>query len=471
MGCISVPGLLLQIAQRRLSADRSLPLVLVGEDKPSSRILQRNRVATIQGLRPGMRYSEALSLVPDLKAVTVSAQELFLARRDILAVLSRWSPLIEECSFDPGTFWVAASGLSALYGSEARWGAAVRQALEAGGYRAVVVVGFTRGGTYVLARSRRRSRVVRSRVSESRSMEAAPLTLFPLSRTHLRLLERLGLRTFGAVAALPAGELARRFGPDLLGSLRQLEALASVPLQSAEPSVEWTARLRLEFPATDRSLLVAAAAQLLDQGLEHLCRRSRLVAELRLVFVLESQALVAEVLRPAQPTGNRATLVKLIELRLSRSVFAGVVEVRAAIGDAGLPPGAWELFELPPERDGHRGAEALAMIRARWGNGAVVRPVPQDDHVPELSFRWEEVDSLVRPLPQAGSPRAAVRRLFREPGEAQAGQRLAGPYFLRTVGRGRPIDREYWFLRHRQEVQWVFHDRLTGESFREGVVD
>jgi protein ImuB len=420
-----------------------------------------------------MRYSEALSLVSEVRAVTVSAQDVALARRDIMATLARWSPRIEECAFDAGTFWVAASGLTALYGSEALWGAAVRQALEEEGYRAVVVVGFTRGGTYVLARSRRRSRVVRSRASEARSMDAAPLTLFPLSRTHLRLLDRLGLRTFGAVAALPPGEVARRFGPELLGSLRQLEALSSLPVQSADPPVEWSARRRLEFAATDRSLLVAAVTELLDQGLERLRRRSRLVAEFRLVFVLESQALVAEVLRPAQPTADRAALVRLTELRLEQTVFAvGVVEIRAAFADVELPPGAWELFEAVPERDERRGAEALALIRARWGNGAVVRPVPQDDHVPELSFRWEEVDALVRPAPQAGAPQAAVRRVLREAAAGQgAGQRLGGPYRLRSVGRGRLVDREYWFLKNRREVEWVFHDNVTGRSFLEGVVD
>jgi protein ImuB len=424
-----------------------------------------------------MSYSEALSLVADVRAVLVTDRDLVQARQEILETLTDWSPQIEDCPFEIGSFWLNSSGLSGLYGSEAQWGTGVRRALAKKRYHAVVVVGLTRGGTYVLARSRHRSTVVRTREAEKRSMDAAPLTIFPLSLRHRRLLERLGVRTLAALVRIPPEELSRRFGPELVRGLRKLEAFGSLPLQTTEKAEEWSRSRCLDTPVSDRQALLPLVAEPLQEGLERLRKRGRLLAEWRMVFVLESRALVTEVLRPAEPTTHASTLLRLLELRLAHVGFAtGVVEIRMALGDVAAPPGSGELFAPPPVRDDRRGAEAFAQIRARWGNGSVVRPVLVDCHIPELSFRWEEVERLVAPVP--GPPAVpfltAVRRVGLGPAGKLAnpsGQRLGGPCRLR-VASGEKLEKEYWFLRNgRREVSWVSWDRDKQTSRWEGVVD
>ncbi len=478
LACISVPHLALQIALQRHPSQTGEAVVLVREDKPTSLILNLNRAAKNQGLHQGMRYSEALSIVCDLRAERVSSQELAAARREIREILAKWSPQTDEVPFDPGAFWVNPSGLTGLYGSESQWGTSLREALCQKRYQAVIVVGFTREGTYVLARSRR-STVVLTRQAEKKNLDRAPVSVFPLPQRTRRLLERLGIKTLTALARIPAPEILKRFGPEILRDLRQMESLAALPLQASEPEPSSLFSRRLETAVSDRLRLLPVLEELLREGLLPLPRKARVVAELRIVFVLEDLRLVSELLRPAEPTANAASLLRLIELRLSHCEFpTGVTEVRLVLEDVGLPPQTMELFAPPVVRDLRRGDQAIALIRAKLGNQAVVRAVLLDSHVPELSFRWDPAEQLRAPGALKKPPlQTAVRRIFLDPPKKSAlaaGLRLAGPFLLQVAGGGalRRTDKEYWFLRsRRKEVQWVSRDQLSGLPRLEGLVD
>lgn len=474
LACISLPSFALQVALQRAASRPTMPLAVVKDDRPTSLVVHLNRAARDQGLRTGMRYSEALALVCDLKAVTVSPELLDAVRQKIHETLLCWSPQVEACPFDSASFWVGAGGLQGLYGGEAQWGASIRTAVAALGYRATVVVGLTRGGTYVLARSRR-STVV-SAEAEQRALAQAPITLFPLGRRHQRLLETLGLTTLASVLTIPPGEVARRFGPELGKTLRQLDALVHLPLQSRLP-VEPLFRSRsLESPLADRRVLVSLLEAPLQSGLAVLVREAKLLAELRVVFVLESKDLVSEVLRPAEPTTNEGLLLKLLDLRLAQTEFSTpVTEVRLVFLSVALPASTGDLFATPSARVLGRGAEALALIRAQWGNNSVVRAVLVDSHIPDQSFRWEPVVTLAPPVPpRPAGMTTAVRRIRRKEGPDgnPSGQRVGLPLHLRVVSGRAPIDKEYWFLRtRRREVVWVSWDLLSQVSRWEGVVD
>ncbi len=474
LACIEFPQLPLQLALRREPV--SGPLAVVREDKPSAPLVFLNKAAAEQGLKVGMRYSEALAIVSSLRGVTVSPQELDGVRQQIRDELSRWSPVVEESTFDPGCFWLAASGLSGLYGTETEWGKAVRQALRRQRLRAAVVVGSTRAGTWVLARVRGRSSVVGSAVVEQQALEDAPVGVFSVGARHRRLLERLGIRTLSQLLSFPETEVARRFGPELLREVRCLQQLDRLPLQQPPASDPWTVSRRLGFPWQDRETLAPLLLELVLPGLEVLARKGRLLAELRLVLVLESHELVSEIIRPAQPTTQMKLLKRLLELRLSQgSPLGAVIEVRATLVDVASPPHTGELFAAAAPRSLEAGEQALALLRAKLGNASVVHPVLADSHVPELSFQWRETMRLKRPVPLDAGPgeNSAVRRVFRLPPRAAVpGQRLAGPLLLQTLAVLPPLDREEWYLRNpRQEVQWVSLDRQTRGTTLLGMVD
>jgi len=475
LACISLPSLPLQMALGRRPVQSVSPLAVVRNDRPASPLLQLDRRARDEGLRPGMRYSSALALVPELTAVTVGAEDRAAARQQIRRILDRWSPRVEVCPLDPDSFWADPRGLEGLFGTEAQWGAAVRQDLGRLGFRAVVIIGSTRLGTYILTRTRRRSTVVRTPEAERAAIDGAPLTAFPLGLRQRRLLDTLGVTTWGELTALPADDWERRLGP-LLSPVRQLQSWDTVPLQPLAEAPDQTVSKTLEAPVSDRPSLLIILETLLEEVLAPLVRFGRRVSELRTVFVLESGAQEAEVLRPAEPTARVKPLAKLLDLRLQKLVLTeGVVQIRLHWEQVGIGPQAGDWFETPG-RDAGAGDQALALVQARWGNEAAVHPVLADSAWPNRAFVWAPWEGLRPPRLRTRVLEAAtaVRRIWVQgprPG-GPAGRRRAGPFRFREATDTKPLERDDWLLEGtRGEVAWVSWDPGAGVASWEGVVD
>ena len=154
-GCISIDSLPLQILLNDNPGWAGTPVAVTREERPQSPILALNREASGKGLTVGTKYASALSIVPTLRARAVPSDRVAEARGRIVQSLIAFTPDVELCPFDVDALWVSVEGLRSLYTTEALWSRKVRGALEVEGFTAVVVVGFTRFGTYAIARKTR----------------------------------------------------------------------------------------------------------------------------------------------------------------------------------------------------------------------------------------------------------------------------------------------------------------------------
>src|SRR5262249_35037826 len=152
LACVNLPRFALQILLRKNPGWENLPVAVTREEKPMSPLLELNKIAEARGGRIGARYAEALTLLPDLRAGIVTAAEISESRERVAAILAVFSPGVEPSVSDAGVMWVDASGLEGLFGSLARWLVRARAALAAEGYRARMAIGYTRAGTYALAK-------------------------------------------------------------------------------------------------------------------------------------------------------------------------------------------------------------------------------------------------------------------------------------------------------------------------------
>jgi protein ImuB len=84
----------------------------------------------------------------------------------------------------------------------------------------------------------------------------------PVGAELVDVLERLGIRTLGALAALPAAEIVGRFGAEGLVAHRLARGLDPHPPATAPPPPEWTVAAELDPPA-----LQVEAAAFLARGL------------------------------------------------------------------------------------------------------------------------------------------------------------------------------------------------------------
>ncbi len=482
LGCIDIPRLPLQILLRKNPGWRGMPVAVTKEEKPLSPILSLSRAARDRGLAVGMRYAEALSLVPGLRAGAVSKEKIEAARGDIVKLLSTFTPDIEPCPFDPDAIWVSVEGLRSLFASPSRWILAVRQALQAAGYKAHAVIGFSRFGTYAIARGKSRSRVLATRQAEQLEASGSSIAVLPLSVKTRSALTRLGIRTVRDFISLPDGGSIRRFGKEV-AFLRQLILADRVlPIQPVAIPEDIPFSRHLEFPIVDLELLMPHIEELVASEVARADKERTVIAELTLTLRMEEGELATEVIRPATPTLTTSILRRLIHLRLSRLSFSsgiGDIEIRSA---RVRPSHRQEdLFDLR-RRDLDSGARAFALICARFGNNSVTSARLCDSYLPERSFTWVP---LQRPQAPSGSreiegPARAVRRILCAPMQMPPGRptlgAMAGPFVVSgewwgDEGEKGPFLRDYYFQGTDAGCLWLFVDRHTNACWMQGVVD
>jgi protein ImuB len=412
VACVLIPRLELSSAlgDRREMVGR--PMALAPDPGGPQVIGEVSGAAETFGVRPGMRLAEALGRCPALVLVAsdpVRAEDVW---EETIVRLERIGAAVEPAR--PGEAFFNTEPLRGLYGDAAAVLARARRAL---GPPARLGGGPNRLCANAAAR-RMRARRPAPVVSE----RAAPAMLASLPVYALRdaihspiapgreaeeamgmiwanlidSFERLGVRTLGELAALPAEAVADRFGNPGLRALR-LARGGDEPLRPREPHERLTCRLALPEAASGQQL-ERALKLLIERLLAHPERRNRTVRRLRL------EAAIA-------PGGGWRTEVAL------RSATANPQRLRLALapklGD--LPGPASELgvsaIELGPEAgeqpalarspgSERRGrlSEAVRQARAAAGRDAVLQVVEVDPQ-----SRVPERRTLLTPFPERHS--------------------------------------------------------------------
>jgi len=484
-GCISIDSLPLQILLNDNPGWAGTPVAVTREERPQSPILALNREASEKGLRVGTKYASALSIVPTLRARAVPSDRIDEARGRLVQSLIAFTPDVELCPFDVDALWVSVEGLRSLYTTEALWSRKVRGALEAEGFTAVVVVGFTRFGTYAIARkTRSHSCVFSSREQEQEMMRQSPVGILPLPQRTKSLLRKLEIRTVQHFVSLPEGETVRRFGKEAGVLRRAILSDDPLPIQAVAVHEKVSCGRHLDAPLADLDILMPHIDELLAIEAGRAESLRCVISGLTLILRTEDGEVTTDLIRPAVPTLKADLLGRLIRLRLSARQFSSGVE-DIEIRSARTRPSCEqeELFRVRG-RDLQAGARAIAAIRARFGDDSGTYAQLSDSWLPERSFRWVPLKKLVLPSLSAGEQASrfptAVRRILFEPRRAQpAPPRQAGgtgPFVLSgswwgSQGGDAPFRREYSFRSSAVGMLWLYLDRLTGTAWVQGVVD
>ncbi|MEZ4387730.1 MAG: DNA polymerase Y family protein [Candidatus Krumholzibacteriia bacterium] len=470
LACVDLPAWPLQLLVRRHPEWHDLPAAVVAEDSPQAPLLWVNAAARRVGILPGLRYASALSLAHELRAGVVPPRVLERARRDLHRHLLQHSPRVEAARHEPGVSWLDARGLERLYGSVATWAEGLHRSLTDAGWVAAVAVGFTRFGSYGLARTHRGVLVVERRGDELAALREVPLARLDLLPRLRDQLDRLGVRTVGQLCDLPEVGVGARFGPEAAELHRLARDAAYCPLQPTRPAAPEHAQEVFDEPEVDAWRLLFVIKRRLHPLLENLSQRLRAVSVLQLDLTLADRGstCLREVLRPAAPTLDAVLLLELVRLRLEqRALDAGVERLDLTLGDVPATPQVLDLFHRQRQRDPAAAARALARVRAELGDQAVVRAELTRAQLPEGRVRWVVMREVpaARPPADVGLP-TLVRRLVARPHEVPAPR----PEFLRggpfRVSGGwwqGEVRRRYAFVQMGGgELRWVFLDERRG---------
>ena len=226
---------------------------------------------------------------------------------------------------------------------------------------------------------------------------ALPLDTLTAAQEHLDVLARMGCRSWGEVAALPRGGLARRFGTALREALDVAWGLR--PERHSWLSLPDVFEQKLELPALAESApeLMWSANRLLAALQIWLRARQRGVLALELQWTLDLKRFNGVNLPPyqsitvrtAEPTQDMAHLRRLMSERLALTELAAPASwLRLRSLETTPWAGASTSFLPEDNRKGDKLHELIERLSARLGSQQVLVPVAQADHRPERMQGW-----------------------------------------------------------------------------------
>ncbi|HEV2769064.1 MAG TPA: hypothetical protein VGV40_02615 [Solirubrobacteraceae bacterium] len=383
--CVLLPRFGLAVAAGDRTALLGEPVALAPAEGGAQAVGEISPAAEAVGVRAGMRLGEALARCPRLTLVPADPIGVAEAWEHVLARLEGIGATVEAPR--PGEAYFDSRGLRRLHGGHLDGVLAeVRRALTSG--RAA-------GGARLGAGPVRFCAVAAAHVVRSRGHavvagadDLAPLPVALLARRAqtaelLPTLERLGMGTLGAVAALPRAALGDRFGRAGLLA-HDLASGHDTPLRPRPPGE--TLEETLDLPeAAGGQQLEQALALLIDRLLARRERRGRTLRAAVLSARLVAGGTWRErmVFREATADPTRIRLVARARLAL---LPAPAETLRLGAERLGPPPlEGGQLFEDGAARRSARLREAVRQVRAAVGPEAALRVLPVDpgSRVPE----------------------------------------------------------------------------------------
>ena len=369
--------------------------------------------AAERGARAGARLTDARALDPALVALPADpAGDAALVER--LAIWAgRWSPLVEV---DGDGLRLDVSGVAHLFGGEAGLVEDLRARFAAAGFTPRIAIAPTAAAAWALARYK----------GDIPALHVSALRLDPDT---VRTLERLGLKTIGALMDMPRLALARRFrGADnVVDALDRLLGRKDEPLTALPSDPPPCAALRLEEPATHPEAAAQALARLIPKLVRQLERKHLGARRLTLTgFRVDgsvAQASVATAIASREPK-HLARLLSDKAAALNPEFGFDALALEAAWTES-LGAAQESLVEEPSgERDIARLVDRLSV---KLGPERVLRPQAEESHLPERASGWS---------PAISSPAFAgeVARAARRRGPSTA---CGGPPPLEIEGRKR----------------------------------
>jgi protein ImuB len=363
------------------------PVVLTVEGTHGLIIHAVTRAAAERGARPGARLTDARALDPSLAAIPADPAGDAALLQKLARWAGRWSPLVEVDGCD--ALRLDVTGVAHLFGGEKGLVRDVERRFAQLGLTTRVAIAPTAAAAAAQARF------------GPAPLEKLHVAALRLNADTVRMLERLGLKTVGALLDMPRLALARRFkDDDVVGALDRMFGKTAEPLTAAPADPPPRAALRLEEPATHPE----AAAQALERLIPGLVRQleERYLGARRLSLTgfrvdgSVATASVATAIASREPKHLQRLLADkttALNPEFGFDAFALTAEWTEDLGAAQdslveEPSGTGELARL------------VDRLTVKLGPKRVLRPHRQESHLPEQASGW--VAAVSSSLPQSG---------------------------------------------------------------------
>src|SRR6266481_4890761 len=263
--CVWIPLFSLRCEEARHEGLAAYPTALLAPDT-TRKLWQVSSLARHAGVKPGMTVSQAIGLCSSLRLIEPDPVHYDDCFARLLAALNEISPVIE--SGELGLAYVGTDGLEGVFGEPQKIIDAIRRTVGRSDGRTVRLgYGLGKFVAWVAAtRSKPDDAVIVPLGGEKAFLASQPISVLPLDADTHRRLRQLGIRTLGALAALPEEAVTAQFGA--LG--RRLWRLAAghivEPVVGGVAPEPIVAALTFFTPVGERDLIERALDQLIARA-------------------------------------------------------------------------------------------------------------------------------------------------------------------------------------------------------------
>lgn len=358
----------------------------------ANRVVACSAQARANGVRRGQRRREAQGNCPDLVVLADDPDRDARAFEPVVCAVEELAPGVEVIR--PGLVVLAARGPAGYFGGEFAAAERIIDAVLAGtGVECQVGIA---DGIFPATLAARRGLVVGHGdspaflaplpVTELGQPEVLPPGKLAVARAELiDLLRRLGLRTLGALAALPVAEVAARFGAGAVLAHRLAGGTDERPVARRQPPADLTVTRRFDPPIERVDAAAFAARQPAAELHDRLAGRGLACTRLGVLASTGNGEELARVWRcagPLTPSGIADRVRWQLDSWLTNGVpTAGVSSLRLVPAEV-VPVGATQhdLWSDGPDSWGGDGdgpaGRALVRVQGMLGPDAVLTGVP-----------------------------------------------------------------------------------------------
>jgi protein ImuB len=421
--CIYVPNFPVAAALRAEPELRTRAVAILEGKPPLETILAVNDQASRLGIASGMTKSQA-ELSPELVLRPNSPLQNSAAHAALLDCAQSFSPCVEDAACDTSLLDLA--GMESLLGSLPEIARALHDRAAILGLNANVAVASNPDTAVLAARGLCDAGLWGRGLCDAGTLTRAAVTIIPSGKEAERLgslplkvlfadqckedqrkeeekkeaarlidiLDRWGIRTLHALAALPSIALSERLGQQGLRLQQLARGAASRTLVPIEAPLIFEEAVELEYPIVLLEPLAFVLNRLLEQICARLASRALAVQELHLTLDLETRPQsnhqpkinnqkFVRALRLPLPMIDPKLFLKLLQLDLNaHPPGAPIVRIHLAAEPARPRPGQAGLF-LPPSPEPEKLELTLARIAALVGVNKVGALELLDTHHPE----------------------------------------------------------------------------------------
>jgi protein ImuB len=462
--------------QGRASPPKGVPFVLVESGTRGLRVVALNASAKNFGISRGQRLADARAQEPDVLSELHEPEQDMASLLGLCRWMERYSPWVSPDA--PDGILLDVTGIPHLFGGEQAMLNEMRERLARYGFTGVMAIAKTIGAAWALARY--------SKAGEA--LESLPIEALRIDGEAAKILRRLGLKTIGALTAIPRASLARRFRGEhihenVLTRLDEALGVRDEPLNPLNPPPQFVVHKALMEPLISTEGLENLLAGLVAVLVRDLEKQNQ--GALRLVLKLYRADGSRSVL-PAglsAPSHDGAHIFRLFKPRMETvdagfGIDAMTLEARETASVTAQQYGFMEDtsvadFDRLNDRVMNRHEAALESLipvesyipeRAEKKSATRLKPnIATAKHRPLLILEKAEVAAVIASVPDGPPMRFTWRKVTRRVLKSQGPERIA-PEWWQLCERGTG-PRDYYVIEDEQGRRyWIYREGLYGET-------